>query len=358
MRWIGLVILWVWALNAFCATYSNFIENGGWSTESSRLRCLLRHTIPYYGQALFTRDAGMPTAFALRPIAPTLKTGQAAVSAQPPVWKQSDSTRSLGQVKISHLTPQETEARANQADYMLNELFAGQEVIFRRPLQNGRNENAQVAITPIGFRAAYRDYQTCLGQLLPASFEQIQRTSLYFGSAQHEPLTPSEQRKLDLILAYIKEDPSVKEFYIDGHTDTVDSEDSNLKLAEKRAMTVANYLIKGGVPKDALWVRWHGERFPVTDNTSRQGRAQNRRVTLRLENEAGIKAAKEAAEKEAAAKEAEARAKEAKEAEARAQAAAAEAAAAAANPAPPPAASAAAPPAAAPAAAASAPKTP
>ncbi len=285
VRWIWLIGLGSWAQLGQAITYSNFIEDGGWRTESSNLSCSMTHAIPYYGRAVFTRDAGEPLHFALRPLTPTLKSGQALLIAQPPVWKSTGSRRELGYVAVGQGVD-EVGLGASRAEQMLTELLEGQEIQFTRKLKFGSEDPAQVAITTIGFRAAYRDYETCLASLLPVNFEQIQRTSVYFGSNQHEKLQPLEQQKLDNILAYIKADPQVKEFYIDGHTDAMGSEADNVKLAEKRAVLISNYLVKGGVPKEALWVRWHGERYPVASNDDRLGLAKNRRVTIRLETEA------------------------------------------------------------------------
>lgn len=264
-------------------TYSNFIENGGWSSESSLFACKLIHTIPYLGKAEFEKPAGEPMVFNLKANNPSLKTGQAQLVAAPPVWKSTSTRRSIGFVPVQERKLQ-VQVQGFKPERMLAELFDGQELVISRKPRYGADETTRVAITPIGFRAAYRDYTACLAALLPVNFEQIQRTSIYFGSDQFE-LTPSEQNKLDNIVTYLKADPIAQEFFIDGHTDAVGSQPDNLELAKRRAETVSRYLIKNGMPKDAFWVRWHGERYPVASNKDRLGRAKNRRVTIRLETE-------------------------------------------------------------------------
>lgn len=277
------LLLGVLAPSARAITYSNFIENGGWSSESSLFACKLIHTIPYLGKAEFEKPAGEPMVFHLKANNPSLKTGQAQLVAAPPVWKSSSSKRSLGFVPVQD-RKQQVEVQGFKPERMLAELFDGQELLISRKPRYGGDESTRVAITPIGFRAAYRDYTACLAALLPVNFEQIQRTSIYFGSDQFE-LTPSEQNKLDNIVTYLKADPIAQEFFIDGHTDSIGSAPDNLALAQKRAETVSRYLIKNGMPKDAFWVRWHGERYPVASNKTNLGRAKNRRVTIRLETE-------------------------------------------------------------------------
>lgn len=241
------------------------------------------HNIPYLGKAEFAKPAGEPMVFHLKTHNPTLQSGQAQLVAAPPVWKSTSSRKTLGHVPVKDRKHQ-VEVQGFKPERMLAELFDGQELLISRKPRYGGDETTKVAITPIGFRAAYREYTACLAALLPVNFEQIQRTSIYFGSDQFN-LTPSEQNKLDNIVVYLKADPIAQEFFIDGHTDSVGSKPDNMALAQKRAETVSRYLIKQGLPKDAFWVRWHGERYPVASNQDRLGRAKNRRVTIRLETE-------------------------------------------------------------------------
>jgi outer membrane protein OmpA-like peptidoglycan-associated protein len=68
---------------------------------------------------------------------------------------------------------------------------------------------------------------------------------------------------------------------IQGHTDNIGSEQYNLKLGYKRAEHVMKYLNKDlGVPLHRMNVTSYGEYKPIADNSSKEGRAQNRRVSL------------------------------------------------------------------------------
>jgi len=68
-----------------------------------------------------------------------------------------------------------------------------------------------------------------------------------------------------------------------GHTDSVGSKESNQKLSERRALSVANYLSSKGVAQQRLAASGYGEAFPVASNDSETGRSQNRRVEIQLE---------------------------------------------------------------------------
>jgi outer membrane protein OmpA-like peptidoglycan-associated protein len=72
--------------------------------------------------------------------------------------------------------------------------------------------------------------------------------------------------------------------YIDvyGHTDSVGSDAYNQTLSEQRANSVANYLAARGVNRARIATRGFGESQPVASNADEVGRAQNRRVNIRV----------------------------------------------------------------------------
>lgn len=69
---------------------------------------------------------------------------------------------------------------------------------------------------------------------------------------------------------------------VDGHTDAVGSEESNLLLSQKRAESAANYLVSKGIDTARVSSEGFGEAVPVADNGTAAGRAKNRRVEFKL----------------------------------------------------------------------------
>jgi outer membrane protein OmpA-like peptidoglycan-associated protein len=67
-----------------------------------------------------------------------------------------------------------------------------------------------------------------------------------------------------------------------GHTDSTGSRDYNMKLSERRANSVKNYLVSRGVPAQRLDTIGAGPDYPVADNSTEAGRAENRRVELTI----------------------------------------------------------------------------
>jgi outer membrane protein OmpA-like peptidoglycan-associated protein len=67
-----------------------------------------------------------------------------------------------------------------------------------------------------------------------------------------------------------------------GHTDSQGSDTSNQTLSKKRAKSVGDYLISQRIPNGRIATKGYGERYPVCDNSTEQGRACNRRVEINI----------------------------------------------------------------------------
>jgi len=67
---------------------------------------------------------------------------------------------------------------------------------------------------------------------------------------------------------------------ISGHTDSQGQAATNLKLSEKRAKAVQNYLVSKGIAADRFKVEWFGHKKPIADNKTEAGRQKNRRVEM------------------------------------------------------------------------------
>lgn len=67
---------------------------------------------------------------------------------------------------------------------------------------------------------------------------------------------------------------------VEGHTDSAGPEDYNMDLSKRRAESVTNYLISQGISPGRFTTKWYGESQPKADNSTAEGKAQNRRVEL------------------------------------------------------------------------------
>ena len=79
----------------------------------------------------------------------------------------------------------------------------------------------------------------------------------------------------------LKEYPDA-DFIIEGHTDSVGTDQSNQLLSERRAAAVRDYFIANGINADRLTSKAFGESTPVDTNDTAAGRQNNRRTEVKL----------------------------------------------------------------------------
>ena len=94
-----------------------------------------------------------------------------------------------------------------------------------------------------------------------------------------DTLKPRATDILDHAVSVIEQNPGMR-FGISGHTDSIGSDQYNDDLSVRRANAVRNYLVQHGVASNRLDVSSYGERNPVADNATKEGRAMNRRVEI------------------------------------------------------------------------------
>jgi outer membrane protein OmpA-like peptidoglycan-associated protein len=118
------------------------------------------------------------------------------------------------------------------------------------------------------------------GRLIWSVTLSDERVKFSFGQAA----IPDEAKAvIDDLMAKIKGLDKAVFVEIEGHTDSTGGEDYNEALGFKRAMAVRDYMSKqGGIPLHAMNVISFGESNPVADNSTAEGRAQNRRVVINV----------------------------------------------------------------------------
>ena len=94
-------------------------------------------------------------------------------------------------------------------------------------------------------------------------------------------LKPEGKAKLDDLVSKIKT-VNLEVIIAVGHTDSVGSDAYNQKLSMRRSESVKAYLVSKGVEKNRVYTEGKGEKQPVADNKTKEGRAKNRRVEIEV----------------------------------------------------------------------------
>lgn len=94
-------------------------------------------------------------------------------------------------------------------------------------------------------------------------------------------LKPEGKAKLDDLVGKVK-DINLEVIIAVGHTDSVGSDAYNQKLSVKRSEAVKAYLVSKGIEKNRVYTEGKGEKQPVADNKTSEGRAKNRRVEIEV----------------------------------------------------------------------------
>jgi OOP family OmpA-OmpF porin len=94
-------------------------------------------------------------------------------------------------------------------------------------------------------------------------------------------LKPAGKAKLDDLVGKVK-GINLEVIIAVGHTDSVGSDAYNQKLSVKRAESVKAYLVSKGIEKNRIYTEGKGEKQPVADNKTNEGRAKNRRVEIEV----------------------------------------------------------------------------
>ena len=87
--------------------------------------------------------------------------------------------------------------------------------------------------------------------------------------------------QIDNVAAILRNCPDVR-VTIAGYTDNVGANEPNLRLSRNRANSVVAQLQKKGVTPGQITAEGYGKDFPVGDNSTAEGRAENRRIAMRV----------------------------------------------------------------------------
>jgi outer membrane protein OmpA-like peptidoglycan-associated protein len=167
------------------------------------------------------------------------------------------------------------------------------------------NQRVEVAKQTINLRTAEGDLKNAAGQRAQARLDardaQIKQLQASLNAKQTERGTlvtfgdvlfdfnKADLKSSGLVdinkLAQFLQENSDRKVIVEGYTDSSGSAAYNQSLSERRANSVRIALVKMGVSPERIVAQGYGKEYPVADNTSNSGRAQNRRVEVTISND-------------------------------------------------------------------------
>ncbi len=277
-RYLALLSMFA-SLPAVAMTFQTRLENIEWKVEGDKFECRLIQPVTDFGSGVFVRRAGEQVIFTLNASNSVLGEGSATLLAAAAPWQPGRGDINLGAVRIGRGQVLFNSSQA-QAASLFRGLLEG-----RSPLVRHYSREAgvsEVRLLPVKFRQAVGDYNACTAKLLPKNFEQVRQSQIGFPGGGID-LDAQAKISLQVMVEYLKADPTVNHITLDGHSDNTGNRLTNRDLSRRRALAVMDYFKENGVEESQITMRFHGEQYPLVPNTNAANRAKNRRVSVRLE---------------------------------------------------------------------------
>ncbi|MEN6537557.1 MAG: OmpA family protein [Bryobacteraceae bacterium] len=195
--------------------------------------------------------------------------------------RENDAQRAAAQTDANRLK-RENEAQAaaaqNEADRLRRENDA-QRASALADLDRAAKERAQAEAEKAALRAQLlAQFDAILQTRDTARGLIVNMSDVLFDTAKFS-LRPLAREKLAKVAGIVSGHPGLR-LDVEGHTDSVGSDDYNQQLSEQRGESVRAYLVQQGMPVSSVSTRGFGKTQPVASNDTAAGRQQNRRVEL------------------------------------------------------------------------------
>ncbi|NTS77864.1 OmpA family protein [Catenovulum sp. SM1970] len=265
--------------------YQAKLENSDWQlSASSKLTCSLSHSIPRFGDAVFSSHASKEDSleFGLDMLKMPANYDVASVESVPPQWRPGSQVKYIADMKL--LKQFDGEVPYKAAWTMLTELEKGMlPTIYYADWHNPYDKVA-VSLNTINFHRAYEAFLHCRDQLLPFNLEDIRYTVLHY-KLNSDQLTKTSAKRLAMIGDYLNADPTLEFALVSAYTDSHGGRWHNQVLSQKRADSVKNFLVEQGVEAGKIESTGLGEKRHIASNKDVLSRAKNRRVVIQLGND-------------------------------------------------------------------------
>ena len=304
----GFITLMCYCAEVFPSVYDLSVDDLHWQNEEKKyFSCRLEQSVPLFGTFAIQASAGHLLTIELLSSLFVNRPHDAQLALQPAPWGRFDhAPRNRRQPLILPITETKLLSGIHRNGIRINVALTPREflqmlnshsrlhVAVTNEHTNHSPYKVEVNLPTTGLLPAMKTTAECINRLLPRSFEQLKEYNLYYSAGQKAPNDIQRQWIADTA-RYLAVDDTIDEITIDGHSDGTSfsrisptlSRLKNLELSEERALNVSQqlrqYLVEAGVVRDIkVVVRHHGQRYPIADNATSQGRTLNRRVEIAL----------------------------------------------------------------------------
>ena len=256
--------------------YKSDFGEAFWQLKTSPFICHLTNQVSGIGNLLLKSEAGGIKSISLGadPFYHTER--RVMIGTKAPSWKDKTPVRLYQSTFVA--TGDRLNATVDVLR-LLEAMQAGQTLVIDVKRQHDSTIRIQVPSVQINDKVV--DFYRCHDALPELNYQQAKYTQLYYQPNQG---AVNEQHKgwLDLLVEYLGVDTQVKGVMIEAHADASGNDLKNLMLSKKRALNIQRYLVEKNIAKDAIQIKYHGERYPAVSNKTRAGRDKNRRVEVKL----------------------------------------------------------------------------
>ncbi len=111
-------------------------------------------------------------------------------------------------------------------------------------------------------------------------YNRVYELKIHFAPNQAE-LYQAAKMEIDKLAEEMEKNPTMK-IEVAGHTDNVGDDALNMRVSQKRAAVIKNYLVSKGIVIGRISAKGYGETSPVADNANEDGRNRNRRIEIKM----------------------------------------------------------------------------
>lgn len=289
LRFPALVSLAGFALFSAPATagdlslYGAGIGDAIWQFEGGTEQCELHHPIPSYGIAHFKRDNRDRETLSLQTFRQVAAVeDQGIVQRRLPPWRHSKPDNRRLEVDLRR-GYKPLDLQGDPVHWLLRGLQNGFEASLEYQADAYPRSQVRISLAPSNFQAEYEKYLSCIRDLAPPQLTLAEAGfgNVLFATDSHA-LRPHFRNELVRLAAYLAKHPEILALQITGHADSSGKEIRNLPLSERRARSVADFLLGRKVDAARVAVDFQGSSSPVSENKTRAGRSLNRRAELRF----------------------------------------------------------------------------